>query len=105
MNIFKLISRQWGIAASQAKFERATKRGDTAAAERAREEAMSKIRAANRAFEGVCGFCRHDKRAHNGFGCAQMVVTYSETVPLDSRTSSPKTITRRNQCGCKEFVQ
>lgn len=49
--MLKSIARMFRIGSARARFEEATKRGDTEAAERARRDAMSQIRAFNQAFE------------------------------------------------------
>ena len=50
--MLKSIARIFRIFSARARFDKATKRGDAEAAERAREDAMSQIRAFNRAREG-----------------------------------------------------
>ncbi len=50
--MLKSVARLFRIGSAQARFEDATKRGDAEAAEHAREDAMSQIRAFNKAFEG-----------------------------------------------------
>ena len=50
--MLKSVTRLFRIGSAQERFEDATKRGDAEAAERAREDAMSQIRAFNQAFEG-----------------------------------------------------